>query len=96
MFVCVPSTDRYLRAVFILQCFNKGLGLLRWLAGKESCRQIQVTWVGSWVGKITWRRKGQPILVFLPGKCQRQKSLAGYSPWGQRVRYDLATKPQQQ
>ena len=32
-----------------------------------------------WVGKIPWRRKWQPPLVFLPGKSQGQKSLVGYS-----------------
>ena len=30
----------------------------------------------------TWRRKWQPIPVFLPGKIHGQRSLAGYSPWG--------------
>ena len=31
--------------------------------------------------------------IFLPEKFHRQKSLAGYSPWGhKRVRHDLATK----
>ena len=35
-----------------------------------------------WVGKIPWRRKWQPSLVFLPGKSHGQRSLAGYSPWG--------------
>ena len=28
-----------------------------------------------------WRRKWQPTPAFLPGESQRQKSLAGYSPW---------------
>ena len=36
----------------------------------------------SWVGKIPWRRKWQPTLVFLPGESHRQRSLAAYSPWG--------------
>ena len=36
----------------------------------------------SWVGKIPWRRKWQPTPVFLPGESHRQRSLAGYSPWG--------------
>ena len=35
-----------------------------------------------WVGKIPWRRKRQPTLVFLPGKSHRQRGLVGYSPWG--------------
>ena len=29
-----------------------------------------------------WRRKWQPVPVFLPGKSQGQRSLVGYSPWG--------------
>ena len=31
---------------------------------------------------ISWRRKCQSILVFLPGKSQGQNNLAGYSPQG--------------
>ena len=41
-----------------------------------------------WVEKIAWRRKWQPTPVFLPGKSHGQRSLAGYSPWGHRVRHD--------
>ena len=37
----------------------------------------------SWVGKIPWRRKWQPAPVFLPGESHGQRSLAGYSLWGQ-------------
>ena len=49
-----------------------------------------------WVGKIPWRRKWQPTLVFLPGKSHGQKRLTCYSPWGRKsVRHDLATKQQQ-
>ena len=41
------------------------------------------------VGKIPWRRKWQPIPVFLPGKSHGQRSLVGYSPWDhKRVRHD--------
>ena len=35
-----------------------------------------------WVRKIPWRRKWQPITVFLLGESHGQRSLAGYSPWG--------------
>ena len=38
----------------------------------------------TWVGKIPWRRKWQPIPVFLPGESHGQRSLAGYSPRGRR------------
>ena len=34
-----------------------------------------------WVRKILWRREWQSSPVFLPGKCHRQRSLAGYNPW---------------
>ena len=44
-----------------------------------------------WVGKIPWRRKWKPILVFLPGKSHGQRSLVGYSPWGLRVRHNWVT-----
>ena len=37
-----------------------------------------------WAGKISWRRKWQPTPVFLLGKTQGQRSLAGYSPWGHK------------
>ena len=31
---------------------------------------------------LPWRRKWQPTPVCLPGEFHRQRSLAGYSPWG--------------
>ena len=47
--------------------------------------------------EMPWRRAWLPTPVFSPGKFHRQKSPAGYSPWGRKgVRYDLATKQQQQ
>ena len=33
-----------------------------------------------WVGKMPWRRKRQPVLVFLPGKAHGQRSMEGYRP----------------
>ena len=30
----------------------------------------------------SWRKKGQPTPVFLPGKSYGQRSLVGYNPWG--------------
>ena len=48
-----------------------------------------------WIGKIPWRREGQPTLVLLPEKSHGQRSLEGYSPWGRkRVRHDIATQQQ--
>ena len=41
-----------------------------------------------WVRKVPWRRKWQPTPVILPGKAHGQRSPAGYSMWGLRVRHD--------
>ena len=52
--------------------------------GKESacqCRRHKRCGFNPWVRKIPWRRKWQPIPVFLPGKFHGQRNLVGYSPW---------------
>ena len=43
--------------------------------------------LNPWVRKIPWRRKWQPSPIYLSGESHGQRSLAGYSPWGQRVRH---------
>ena len=70
------------------------LGFLCGSVIKESTCQCRRHWFNPWVGKIPWRRAWQSIPVFLPGESQGQRSLVGYSPWGCRVRHDLATKQQ--
>ena len=71
-------------------------GLPRWLSGKEStcqCRRHKRLGFNSWVGVVPWKRKWQPTPVFLCGKSQGQRSLAGYRPWDCRIfRYNLVTK----
>ena len=68
------------------------LGFPWWLSGKEfACQSRRCTGFDPWAWKIIWRRKWQPTAVFLPEKAHRQKSLAGYSPWGRRVRCDCMT-----
>ena len=48
-----------------------------------------------WVGTIPWRRKWQPIPLFLPEESHGERRLAGYSPRGhKRVGHDLATNQQ--
>ena len=37
-----------------------------------------------WVGKTPWRRERHPTPVFLSEKSHGQRSLVGYSPWGQK------------
>ena len=71
------------------QCLEKGLH--SWLSGKDpayQCRRHRRHGFNPWVGKIPCRRNWKPTPVFLPGKSQGQRSLAGYSPWGsQKVRH---------
>ena len=40
------------------------------------------------LGKIPWRRKEQPIPLFLPEKPHGQRSAEGYSPKGHKVAHD--------
>ena len=42
---------------------------------------MQETRVQSWVKEIPWRREWLPTPVFLPGKFNGERSLAGHSPW---------------
>ena len=57
---------------------------------------MQETRFDPWVGKIPWRRKWQPIPIFLPGECHRQRSLVGCSPWGHKESDRIEQLAQQQ
>ena len=49
--------------------------------GEESaCSAGDTGDVGSWVGKIPWRRKQQLTPAFLPEKSHGQRNLESYSP----------------
>ena len=54
------------------------------------CRRCKRPRFSPWVHEISWSRKWQPTLVFLPGKLRGQGSLVGYSPWDCRVGHDWA------
>ena len=54
-------------------------------SGKEptyQCRRLNRHGFNPWIGKNPWRRKQQPIAVFLPGEFHRQRSLTGYTVHG--------------
>ena len=55
-------------------------GLPRWLRGKEPVCQSRRRGFNPWVKRTPWRRKWQHTPIFLPGKHQGQRGLAGYSP----------------
>ena len=64
----------------------------RWLNGKEFPCQCRRCRFNPWIRKIPWRRKWQSTLVFLHGESLGQRSLAGRSPRGHRVRHNLPTE----
>ena len=73
--------------IYSLTTLGQTLEFLPWCSGKEStcqCRRSKRCEFDPWVGKMAWRRKLQPTLVFLPGKFHGQKSLVNYSPWGHK------------
>ena len=44
------------------------------------CKRCKGCSFNFWVGKIPWRRAGQPTLVFLPRESLGERSLKGCSP----------------
>ena len=66
--------------------------LPRWHRDKESTCQCKIHQFDPWGGKIPWKRKWEPIPVFLTGESQGERSLAGYYLWSHRVGHDWATK----
>ena len=55
--------------------------------GKETVKNLHAmreTWAQSlgWEDPLEILLQGQPTSVFLPRKSHRQRSLAGYRPWG--------------
>ena len=66
---------------------TRSLGFPGGTSSKEStcqCRRRKRCGFNSWVGKIPWRRAGQPTPVFLPGESHGQRSLVGYCSWGHK------------
>ena len=57
---------------------------LRWQRICLQCRRQIKCRFDPWVGKISWRRKWQPTLVFLPGQSHGQRSLVNYRPWNRK------------
>ena len=55
------------------------------------CRRYKRHSFDPWNRKVLWSRKRQPAPVFLPGEFHRQRSLAGYSPWGSQTYLSMHT-----
>ena len=79
----VPPSDEWA----ITPCLSLNWGFPGGTSGREStcqCRRLKRLKFNPWVGKIPKRRAWQPAAVFLPGKSQGERSLAGYSTWGRK------------
>ena len=93
MFVIPEESNRDNRTFY--SSVLKNWGLLWWLRGKELPCQCRRHGFHPWVGKIPWRRKGQPVPVFLVGKYHGQGSLVGNISQGhKRVRRNSAAQQQ--
>ena len=54
-------------------------------SGREyicQCRRRKRHGFNPWVRNVSWSRRWQPTVVFLPRESRGQRSLVGYSPWG--------------
>ena len=89
--------NKLLRQILLFSGFPAGD------SGKEpacQCRRDKRCELCLWVGKISQKRKWQPIPVFffffipvfLPRKSHGQRNLEGYNPWGHK---ESATTQQQ-
>ena len=89
--ICLPAGELFLEAEQCLDFYTR-IHLLTGFSsgsGKKSCqcRRRERLRLDPWVGSIQWIRKWQPTLVFLPRKCNGQRSLIEYMGL-QRVRQD--------
>ena len=73
---------------------NFTVGFPQWLCGKESTCQAGHMCSIPGSGR-SLEKEMAPHSSILPGKSHGKRSLAGYSPWIQRVRHYLMTKEQQ-
>ena len=73
-----------LQGIFLTQGLSpRLLHALHWRAASLPLNHQRCGYDPS-VEKISWRRKWQSTLVFLPGKFHEQRSLEGYTPWGRK------------
>ena len=73
----------YVCKLFLSWLYKLELHFLGGASRKEpacQCKRHKRHRFDPWVGKIPWRRAGQPTPIFLPGESHGQSNLAGYSP----------------
>ena len=71
-----------LRLCLTSACWNKGFP--GGSDGKASACQCRRPRFDPWVGKISWKGNGNPLQFSCLENPHRQRSLAGYGPWGRK------------
>ena len=61
--------------------FPGGSVVKNWSANAGDSRDMDLI---PGLGRVSWSKKWQPTLVFLPEKFYGQRSLGGYSPWDRK------------
>ena len=90
-----PSHTSYVngahKAILQINCHHKYGGFPGGASMEEptgQCRRQKRRGFNPWVGKIPWRRARQSTPVSCLENPHGQRSLAGHSPWGLRVRHN--------
>ena len=87
-FICYRLLGKLAAAIFSLAILCIVLGFPGDSDGNASaCNAGDLGLFDPWVGNIPWIRKWQPTPVHLPAKSPGQRSLVGYSPWGNKELY---------
>ena len=90
---CVLRNFRMFHSVMCyLSSYTALSGFPGGVSGKElscQCRRCKRCKFDPWVGKMSWKRSGQPTLVFLPGESPWTEKPGGLQSIGlYRVRHD--------
>ena len=79
-----PGEVLYLKIVQWANKFSKCCILVSFLEVCEMYMYIKALTSPAIKTSVYGEGNGNPLQYFLPGKSHRQRSLAGYSPWGHR------------
>ena len=74
-----PSSESFLMSGLFTSVGQRNSPCNEYLELISQCRRCRFN---PWVGKILWRRKWLPTLVYLPGESNGHRSLEVYTPWG--------------
>ena len=100
----LPHEKRYvyMHSIYSYVCFSSCFGnpaasraslKAQWVKNLPATQETQETWGQSLGQEDPLEEEMATHSSILAWKSHEQRSLVGSSPWGRRVRHDLATKP---